>query len=485
MMILMEKCKDPKCAFSSRWQKCVEPNPYIEAVAWCKRNKIDFKQCKRDYESATAKLVACKRYRERLLVQPVPQVPLVPLVPESSSLRNDNNDDHHAFVNDVYVEELPGVTEFKKKIAAKKISTFLKNTVLKRAETLENRTKYYNSIQYYLKNVPYYNCIKPIKYVKNGVNYNGFELDSTLKLTRQIGSKSKYGVVFQTATRNSILTLTSKLMPVNRCNKQEVILNTTVTTLIIRKLSRHFLMSYRVFKCMEKSTDMMMPIPIKNKEYYVNLNELAHGDLKMLCHNHEFLESDEYLYNVMMQCFIAIYTFHKIGYSHNDCHWGNFLYHLTKYTTNGYYHYEINGATFYMKNCNYNMMIYDYGFARSKKNKDHKTRCLSDYHRVIQAFRKSIYGGWISTYTLPSHIVCVYMNKMNKIIEDAKRNNIEEDDLFMNHIIPHMMACPIQNIFVQNIPTSAIINNSPFIIENRLLGSTVAINPMSSELAKS
>ena len=468
---LMEKCKDPKCEFSRRWGKCVQPNSYIEALAWCKRNNITAKQCKQDYNSATAKLIACKRYRERMNIQESPQV-------------QEDNHDHHPFVNDVYLDTSE-VREFRNKTAAKKISQFVMNTVLKRAETLENRIKYYNSIQYVLKNVPYYNCIQPIQYVKNGVTYDAFELDTTLKLTKQIGSRSNYGAVFQTATRNSILTLTSKLMPVNRTNKQEVILNTTVTTLIIRKMSKHFLMSYRVFKCMQKNNDNVMPRLIKNKEYYVNLNELAHGDLKMLCNNDEILRNDDYMYNIMMQCFIAIFTFHKLGYSHNDCHWGNFLYHLTKYTTNGYYHYEIHGKSYYLKNCIHNMMIYDYGFAKSKRNTEHKRRCIADYLRVIQAFRKHIYGGWIHSYNLPNIPVSLYMNQMNQIIDNAMNIQLDEDNLFMNYIIPHMLSCPISNIFMENIPTSTIINSSPFIIDNRILAGIVPINPMSSSLADS
>lgn len=35
-------CKPPQCEYSTRWKKCVKPNGYNEALAWCKRNNIEF-----------------------------------------------------------------------------------------------------------------------------------------------------------------------------------------------------------------------------------------------------------------------------------------------------------------------------------------------------------------------------------------------------------------------------------------------------------
>lgn len=61
-------CVEPKCNFSKRWNKCTKPNPYIEAVAWCKRNKKNHEECKDDYNKnkTNATLMACKRYYERI-----------------------------------------------------------------------------------------------------------------------------------------------------------------------------------------------------------------------------------------------------------------------------------------------------------------------------------------------------------------------------------------------------------------------------------
>ena len=38
------KCDEPKCMYSNRYKKCIKPNPYIEKISECGRNKIKKKR---------------------------------------------------------------------------------------------------------------------------------------------------------------------------------------------------------------------------------------------------------------------------------------------------------------------------------------------------------------------------------------------------------------------------------------------------------
>ena len=60
----MESCKEPKCNFSKRYNKCIKPNPYIETIAKCGRNKIKRKDC--DYNKINATKKSCINYFERI-----------------------------------------------------------------------------------------------------------------------------------------------------------------------------------------------------------------------------------------------------------------------------------------------------------------------------------------------------------------------------------------------------------------------------------
>ena len=66
---------------------------------------------------------------------------------------------------------------------------------------------------------------------------------------------------------------------------------------------------------------------------------------------------------------------------HKDIHGGNFLWHNNN--EKGYYEYVYNGKSFYVKACNYNIMIYDYSYATEITSKKEQ---ISDYTEIIPTF---------------------------------------------------------------------------------------------------
>jgi hypothetical protein len=419
-------CKAPQCEYSKRWKKCVKPNAYNEALAWCKRNKIDHKKCKKDYNSEEAKKEACKRYDERHNV---------------SSVKKKND-------------------------AANKIKSFIKKRVIQRAETLQNRMSYYNAVQYYLKDVKNnYRCLKPITLESNGMLLDAFEIEQTdIRLIRKIGSKSVYGVIYRTGGKNVLLSIASKLMPVDTTNAQEIHINTIVTKLVLNNLSRHFLLSYKTFQCNQISKQPFLPSLIKKGPYFVALNELAHGDLQSLCTEQDFLRDNDTVFNVVIQVMFSILTFHMTGYSHNDSHWGNFLYHHNK-TVNGYYHYIVNGKNIYLKSCKYNMMIYDFGFARPNTIIGTYKKLFTDYIKSLMAFIRKSDKGWVTSQYLDSGFSTYIKSLWNTLykLNPLMMNN--EEQMFESIILPLLKSSPYNNnILLDDVPSRQVINKKPFII---------------------
>lgn len=420
-------CKAPQCEYSKRWKKCVKPNAYNEALAWCKRNRIDHQKCKKDYNSEEAKKEACTRYEER-----------------TNKVSSVNKTDD----------------------AANKIKKFIKRRVVQRAETLQNRIRYYNAVQHYLKNVnDNYRCLKPIIIQSNGILLDGFEIEQTdIRLLRKIGSKSEYGVIYRTGGKTVLLSMASKLMPVDTTNTQETHINAKVTNLVLNSLSRHFLLSYKTFQCNQISKRPYLPSLLKKGPYFVALNELAHGDLQSLCAEQDFLSDNDTVFNVAIQVMFSVLTFHMIGYSHNDSHWGNFLYHRNK-TVNGYYHYIVNGKNIYLKSCKYNMMIYDFGFARPDNIIGTYKKFSIDYVKGLMAFMRKSDKGWVSSQHLDSGFSAYMKRIWNTIykMDPLMMNN--EEQMFESVIMPLFKNSPYNNnILLDNVPARQVINKKPFII---------------------
>jgi len=466
----MQSCKPPQCEYSQRWKKCVKPNPYIEALSWCKRNNIPNETCKKTYNSEEAKREACNRYEERMKY---PSRLKSPLKSPKKSPK---------------ISTRKSISSSTKNKAALKITKFIKNYVLDRTETIENRIKYYNYVQHYLKHIPDDNhCLEAITLQDaDGNIINAFQITDKLKLITQIGSKSVYGVIYKTAGKHIILSLASKLMPINKSNKYEAVLNMTTANLVLNKMTRHFLICYKTYSCKNKSKTVHLPSLLKNKSYYIVLNELAQGDLQTAMKNIEFLKDTKTLFNIMFQIFFSILTFHSLGYSHNDCHWGNFLYHTETPTSGAYYHYIIDNKNYYLQKCKYNMMIYDFGLARTKKILGTQKRILADYTRILNAFKNKTDNGWGTESTYPLATISKFSVNLTNIISGINSFD-NEGKMFTDLILPHLLNCPYQDVLKTDISASQgeyIINKkNPYVIDKVHL-KLPRINPFTTPLSQ-
>jgi hypothetical protein len=348
----------------------------------------------------------------------------------------------------------------------------IKNFIMDKVKT--NRYKLINRINRFklLKNkialLKYNDCLE--KKVFNGVQ--GYTIRNIINLIKRIGSKSKYGSIYLTSIPNTIgpHPIATKIMKNDSDNILEINIMTKITyNIILKKLSKHFLMIYGSCTCSGK---------IAEKLRLISINELADGDLKMLLTVRELLQNEELLLNLLFQTFISIATYHNlVGYVHGDSHYGNYLYQQNNEV--GYYHYVFNGNDYYLKSCKWNIIIFDYGFSKKINNVNNAAHVkkinkdlFEDYRRIIHAFMNKK-SGWGEYRNLPNDQInnmileiascldrIIYLELTSQVVNLSKTFAIT---LFKSIIDNVFLKYTPKDMFITTRPPN-VINETPFII---------------------
>ena len=228
--------------------------------------------------------------------------------------------------------------------------------------------------------------------------------------------------------------------------------------ILLKKISRHFLMIYGSCACTKR---------IAEKLKLISINELADGDLKMLVNIRDVIANNELLLNIFFQTFISIASFHNLtGFVHKDAHYGNFLYQINN--ERGYYHYICDGNDYYLKSCKYNIIIFDYGFSKKiNENMNNNLVVMSeskyifaDYIRILNAFMNKK-KGWGNYVDLPTDhindIIINIHNILNNNIYNELSSNIQNNIPYSKRIINFI----IKNIFLKFTPKDMFITMHP------------------------
>jgi hypothetical protein len=369
----------------------------------------------------------------------------------------------HVFSKDVYIN------------SKKKSGGFQDYSINIDNNKLTNRIKNYILLRKKLSLLNVNDCLET-KNFNRGV---GYTIRNIINLEKKIGSDSKNGTIYLTSIPNFNITypIATKIMKNNKYNKNEInIMISIVNNILLKKLSKHFLMIYGYCIC-EKSIESRLQI--------ISINELASGDLRDLTAVKDVLQDDELMLNLLFQTFISIATFHnKVGYVHNDTHYGNFLYQENNEV--GYYHYIFNGKNYYLKSCKFNIIIYDYGYAKKINNitdnnntnydivEEIKFKIYKDYNKITSAFINKKYKGWVDYSDLPNNTInniimdINYFLKKNISIEInhskySENNRQYSLKLFANIIEYIFLRYTPKGMFITVRPQN-VINTPPFII---------------------
>jgi hypothetical protein len=279
---------------------------------------------------------------------------------------------------------------------------------------LKSRITRYNLIQKTLlqlnKNFTTNTCLEKNYYNQIFKLQTTYKIKDIITLAHKIGSQSAIGTIYKTVIHDNPINIATKVMSASSGNLLETKLMKAITEqIILTKKSRHFLIMYCYSLCSEI---------IKSNYALANFNELAVNDIYHLL-NKGKIESNDELYNLLIQTLISIGTFHNLtGYIHTDCHSKNFLYiNNTENNDNGYYHYVFNKKDYYLKSSKYNVMIYDFGHSKYIGMNKYEFR---DYIIDITIFVKKI-------YELSTEKIILIDNEINSNIEYYKNLIIIKD----------------------------------------------------------
>jgi hypothetical protein len=314
-------------------------------------------------------------------------------------------------------------------------------------EIYYNRIKNYKKLIKYLNTIASYQCLNVAK--KNNGLFEYKISNGKIVLKKQIGSKSKYGVVFLTKNDFSEIMFATKLTPQNLYNYNELQISKKLSNIVIADKSPHFLIIYKYIYCNDMNYDNVPEI-IRRRTYYISINELADGNLK------DFLEFNKDPYNTLnayQQILLSILSFHYFtnNYYHNDCHYKNFLFHKIK--PGGYFHYKIYKKDVYVENLGFVWVIWDFGLVKMNTG-IYKYNQLNDYFRFNDMFKPTS-----NSYNI---------SLINEFISNLKELEYVFIDLIGNSdkLLFEKYLFNMPNLFTFNINKIAnkIVNKKPYII---------------------
>jgi hypothetical protein len=252
----------------------------------------------------------------------------------------------------------------------------------KTQDLLINKFEYYNKIIKYLKDINFKskNCITLTSH------NNKYLLTDNIKLYKQIGTKSVFGIVYKAKNINksykSIPKFVVKIQLQTKEFKNELSIFKIFSSYAFKNNIIHIPLYYYDCLCNNIIKEPAYPKLLAEakklyKFYSIILYERADGDLKSFITSRNYNEN--IWKNIYEQIYMSIFIIHNLGYLHNDAHSGNFIYRKIK--KRGCFHYKINGEDYYIENLGYIWMIWDYGNTRDAKLQA-SYAMLEDYYRI-------------------------------------------------------------------------------------------------------
>ena len=253
--------------------------------------------------------------------------------------------------------------------------------LLSKADTIQSRLGFAKLIRTYMSDM------NPCLTAENGkLSLSNTKGTTVVTFDKRIGTESSYGVAYMAAGKgfHRLLKFACKIMDDRKDHVREVKLLKHMNMFTELHVCPNFPLTYNVLKCEKPCNYVNNCLRNRNRDssgYYVVMNELADCDLRTffkssIIHNSATYES------LAMQMFFAIYAFHRLRYSHEDAHHGNFLVH--KIAPGGCWWYKIEDIDVYVPNTGYLLVLWDPGTAIKMKHTTFKV----DYERCFNIFNK-------------------------------------------------------------------------------------------------
>lgn len=329
-------------------------------------------------------------------------------------------------------------------------------------------------------------CLKIYK--KNTDGTFKYRIGTKIILSKKIGSTSNNGEVYLSEFRDKSkkYTFVSKIYEFEEDTIKELKILELLTKKVESSLCPHFLITYVYIKCNNlqesdsfKKTNskessikqelenypMIYNNIVANKSTLITLfYELANGDLKNFFEAYQG-QTDKIL-NCLVQILLSIvFYYYYTDMTHNDCHWGNFLY--LKIDEGGYFHYKIFDEDLYLKNLGFLWVIWDFDFSKPIKS----TRInIKDFQEILLYFLPK----YDRLYDIKGENTLTFTENMNELFTIV--NSFYKDFIykykdefnfssFINFIIDMIKYFKDNNWLLTELPQgSIVINKDPFVI---------------------
>jgi hypothetical protein len=382
-------------------------------------------------------------------------------------------------------------SETKKINAMKKIHKLFLPYINRSSINIIDRINYFLIIRNYILSIKEKNNCMKLYNIDEKTNKPIYRIGRNIILDRQIGSDSAYGIVFLSHFKSNVKYGT-KFDKINKFavkitdqineNKIELLVLKELTKKVIELKCPHFPINYGSLECNStpkpKISDDYLVVKgkqgdkklypkfiNKNRLLYIQINELATGDL----YNNLISRENKDLPNSFVQILLSMMFFHKyINAHHSDTHEGNFLYHKIK--PGGYFHYNLYGTDYYLENKGYLWVIWDFGsitpFQNSKQINNNKfgevytkLKIVYDYLNLIDRLNK------FTDLLSPEFINICKLLKEEVFAPYNKQYNFEYDVNLFKKLDVEILEFLVKNVksFRTKKP-SDIINKTPYII---------------------
>lgn len=278
---------------------------------------------------------------------------------------------------------------------------------------------------------------------------------------KRIGSESVYGVAYMNMGKGlaKMLRFSCKLMSKDvDGHAQEIKLLRKMSDLVEAGQSPNMPVTYLSLTCRHKCDMAACPENTKKGGYYVVINELADSDIQTWFRK---TYSAAVYESVLMQVIMSIYTFHNLGYTHNDCHLGNFLVHRIK--PGGCWRYRVGDRDVYVPNHGYLVVMWDPGLAKKTAArswaKDYQRALgliayMHEYAEYMKAGMKPLPPDIITRCILPLY---------NALVATATG----KEDVAMENVVDEMEDA-FPSVKVGGVPPDHLLNIKPYHMAKRV-----------------
>jgi hypothetical protein len=172
--------------------------------------------------------------------------------------------------------------------------------------------------------------------------------------------------------------------------------------------------------------------------------------------------------NMLYQTFICIATYHNmVNFVFENITLDNFLLQTNDY--NEYYHYKYDDKDFYIKSCEYNIIIDDFRNSQIIDIDDNnsKNMILQNYIDIVDIFQdKFKFKKTAFSFSTPQ--VWKDFEEIKKILTLLKNKHFSFENIILSVFNKYIYKQNNSPIYTEEIPSNSILNSKPFIIRSKI-----------------